>query len=234
MFNVSIHEYFSILNVYIICIRNTARSKSNPLMCTHVDSYMFSILHPLGFNRQPHAQFIQASTNLEIVFSTFVGLSPYQIPWARSHLHSVGPRPSHASFTAQSSPCSLHARAWELFLVGTNVTINLFQNYKYSSWHTIKWRAVYIICILVSRVEGEVGNHFKVLYALVFVHMKWRWHIESYVGSLHVSLYISIYHKKKYHVATYVASFDDFSWCCCYICLHVSSYIAQKTSPPHN
>ena len=48
MFSVSIREYFSVLNVFIICIRNTARSKSNPLMCTHVDSYMFSTLHPPG------------------------------------------------------------------------------------------------------------------------------------------------------------------------------------------
>jgi hypothetical protein len=39
-------------------------------------------------------------------------------PHARSHLHSVGPRPSHASFTAWSSSCSLSAPAWELFLVG--------------------------------------------------------------------------------------------------------------------
>ena len=31
-----------------IQIRNTARSKSNPLMCTHVDAHMFSTLHPPG------------------------------------------------------------------------------------------------------------------------------------------------------------------------------------------
>ena len=48
MFNVSIREYFSVLNVFIVCIRNTARSESNPLMCTHVDSYMFNTLHPPG------------------------------------------------------------------------------------------------------------------------------------------------------------------------------------------
>ena len=48
MFNVSIREYFSVLNMFIVCIRNTARSKSNPLLCTHVDSYMFSTLHPPG------------------------------------------------------------------------------------------------------------------------------------------------------------------------------------------
>jgi hypothetical protein len=46
MFNVSIREYFSVLNVFIVCIRNTARSKSIPLMCTHVDSYKFSTVHP--------------------------------------------------------------------------------------------------------------------------------------------------------------------------------------------
>ena len=48
MFHVSIREYFSVSNVFIVCICNTARSKSNPLMCTHVDSYMFSTLHPPG------------------------------------------------------------------------------------------------------------------------------------------------------------------------------------------
>jgi hypothetical protein len=47
MFNVSICEYFSVLNVFIICIRNTARSKSIPLLCTHVDLYKFSTVHPL-------------------------------------------------------------------------------------------------------------------------------------------------------------------------------------------
>ena len=34
--------------MFIVCIRNTARSKSNPLLCTHVDSYMFNTLHPPG------------------------------------------------------------------------------------------------------------------------------------------------------------------------------------------
>ena len=34
-------------NKYTICIRNTERSKSMPLMCTHVYSYMFSTVHPL-------------------------------------------------------------------------------------------------------------------------------------------------------------------------------------------
>ena len=46
MFNVSIREYFSVLNVSIVCICNTARSKSIPLLCTHVDSYKFSTMHP--------------------------------------------------------------------------------------------------------------------------------------------------------------------------------------------
>jgi hypothetical protein len=46
MFNVSIREYFSVLNVFIVCIRNNARSKSIPLLCTHVDSYKFSTVHP--------------------------------------------------------------------------------------------------------------------------------------------------------------------------------------------
>ena len=46
MSNVSIRECFSILNMSIVCIRNTARSKSIPLSCTHVDPYKFSIVHP--------------------------------------------------------------------------------------------------------------------------------------------------------------------------------------------
>jgi hypothetical protein len=48
MFNVSIREYFSVLNVFIVCIRNTARSKSIPFLCTHVDSHKFSTVHPRG------------------------------------------------------------------------------------------------------------------------------------------------------------------------------------------
>ena len=46
MFNVSIREYFSILNMFIVCIRNTAVFKLIPLLCTHVYSYMFSTVHP--------------------------------------------------------------------------------------------------------------------------------------------------------------------------------------------
>ena len=46
MFNVSIREYFSILNVFIVCIRNTAMFELIPLLCTHVYSYMFSVVHP--------------------------------------------------------------------------------------------------------------------------------------------------------------------------------------------
>jgi hypothetical protein len=46
MFNVSIREYFSVLNVFIVCICNTAVFKLIPLLCTHVYSYMFSTVHP--------------------------------------------------------------------------------------------------------------------------------------------------------------------------------------------
>jgi hypothetical protein len=35
--------------VFIVCIRNTARSKSIPLLCTHVDLYKFSTVHPPRF-----------------------------------------------------------------------------------------------------------------------------------------------------------------------------------------
>jgi hypothetical protein len=48
MFNVSICEYFSVLNVFTVCIRNTAMFKLIPLLCTHVYSYMFSTVHPRG------------------------------------------------------------------------------------------------------------------------------------------------------------------------------------------
>jgi hypothetical protein len=46
MFNVSIRECFPILNMSIVCICNTARSKSISLLCTHVDPYKFSTVHP--------------------------------------------------------------------------------------------------------------------------------------------------------------------------------------------
>jgi hypothetical protein len=46
MFNVSIRECFSVLNMCIVCIRNTARSKYIPLLCTYVDPYKFSTVHP--------------------------------------------------------------------------------------------------------------------------------------------------------------------------------------------
>jgi hypothetical protein len=35
-------------NMYTICIRNMARSKSIPLLCTHVGSYKFRKVHPRG------------------------------------------------------------------------------------------------------------------------------------------------------------------------------------------
>ena len=46
MFNVNIRVYFSVLNVFIVCIRNTTMFKLIPLMCTHVYSNMFSTVHP--------------------------------------------------------------------------------------------------------------------------------------------------------------------------------------------
>ena len=42
------------------------------------------------------------------------------LPWARSHLHSVRPRPSHASFIVWSSYLHLHGNSSSL---GINVTI---------------------------------------------------------------------------------------------------------------
>ena len=46
MFIVSICEYFLVLNVFIVCIRNTVVFKLIPLLRTHVYSYMFSTGHP--------------------------------------------------------------------------------------------------------------------------------------------------------------------------------------------
>ena len=46
MFNVSIREYFTIYNVFIVCIRNTAMFKLIPVLCTNIYSYMFSTVHP--------------------------------------------------------------------------------------------------------------------------------------------------------------------------------------------
>ena len=37
---------FSVINVFIVCIRNTTVFKLIPLLCTHVYSYMFSTVHP--------------------------------------------------------------------------------------------------------------------------------------------------------------------------------------------
>jgi hypothetical protein len=50
MFNVSICEYFLVLNVFIVCIHNTVVFKLIPLLCTHVYLYMFSMfLDPVCF-----------------------------------------------------------------------------------------------------------------------------------------------------------------------------------------
>ena len=43
--------------MYTICICNTARSKSIPILCTHVYSYMFSTVHP------PRSTFLYLLTN---------------------------------------------------------------------------------------------------------------------------------------------------------------------------
>ena len=61
-----------------------------------------------------------------------------QTPQARSHLRSVGPRPSHASFTPRSSCMHLHGNSSSL---ATNVTIPC-QNYTYSSWHHFHYSQV--------------------------------------------------------------------------------------------
>ena len=59
-------------------------------------------------------------------------------PWAKSHMCSTGPHPSHASFTAWSFCPHLCGNSFPL---GTNVTI-LGQNYKYSSWHYFHYSQV--------------------------------------------------------------------------------------------
>ena len=62
------------------------------------------------------------ATHTNTIFKFIVG-SIYLClwPWARSHLHSVGPCPSHASFTARSSCPYMHGNS---SLLGTNVTIH--------------------------------------------------------------------------------------------------------------
>jgi hypothetical protein len=44
--------------VFIVCIRNTAKFKLLPILCTHVYSYMFSIVHP------PSVCIIRTSANV--------------------------------------------------------------------------------------------------------------------------------------------------------------------------
>ena len=71
-------------------------------------------------------------TSLSLSQAWFGFPSTYQRPWARSHLHSVEPRPSHVSFTAQSSCPHLRGNSSSL---GTNVTIpsHLSQIFKLTS-----------------------------------------------------------------------------------------------------
>ena len=70
--------------------------------------------------------FVLGHLNLSIL-----GKGSHKRPWARSHLHSAGPRPSHVSFIAWSSCPNLHGNSSSL---GTNVTIPN-RNYKFSSGH---------------------------------------------------------------------------------------------------
>ena len=69
MFHVSIREYFSVLNVFIVCICNTAMFKLIPLMCTHVYSYMFSTVHPPSLNPKGEEKFLLPRTLLGLLAS---------------------------------------------------------------------------------------------------------------------------------------------------------------------
>ena len=76
MFNVSIREYFSVLNVFIVCIRNTTVFKLIPLLCTHGYSYMFSTVHPP--RHEVNGQPLQQMPGLEIKSDMISGKSiPY-------------------------------------------------------------------------------------------------------------------------------------------------------------
>ena len=86
-------------------------------------------------------------------------------PWARSHLHSAGPRPSHASFIALSPPCSLCGNSTSL---GTNVIIKLYQTYKYSSWHHF------------HLIDG-VPSHAKGIEPLTWLDAQCKWRQLEYL-----------------------------------------------------
>ena len=62
----------------------------------------------------------------------------YNMARTRSHLHLVGPCPSNASFSVQSSCPHLSEDSSSL---GTNVTIP-YQNFKYSRWHRFHYSQV--------------------------------------------------------------------------------------------
>ena len=74
MFNVNIREYFSILNVFIVCICNTVVFKSIPLLCTHVYSYMFSTVHPQGWGPMGSPSPIQ-HLDLSFEYNQFIFVS---------------------------------------------------------------------------------------------------------------------------------------------------------------
>ena len=64
---------------------------------------------------------------------TSTRISPFIVPgswaaWARSHLHLVGPRPLHASFTAQSSGVGTLPRwelMWQYLVKITNIQVDI-------------------------------------------------------------------------------------------------------------
>jgi hypothetical protein len=97
MYNVSIHEYFSVLNVFIVCIRNTTRSKSIPLLWIHVDSYKFSTVHPpsshfltLSKQKRCHAPWEYLGTTLGSFWHNYTKTSNliFIIFWTHSQISS--------------------------------------------------------------------------------------------------------------------------------------------------
>ena len=69
-------------NMYTICIRNTARSKSIPLLCTHVYSYMFSTVHPQRLYRSERITWWCLFV-LESTFDLSCNLSSWKKIWKK-------------------------------------------------------------------------------------------------------------------------------------------------------
>ena len=115
---------FSVLNVFIVCMRNTARSKSNPLLCTHLDSYMFSTLHPLGIHLEPFP--LQTT-------QSHLGCTPTHAQLARVTLPISSPTSSSSSGSSLPLIFCIHVRYgpiyWgAIYLAKKIIRYGTFQN----------------------------------------------------------------------------------------------------------